>query len=131
MKVNKTKLKECAKRMLGFFICQDIFSFGEFERLINTRYCLGKELIEISYQSSRGNTLALDISYIVKGSGTIIDVKINPELGYTTFIVKTDAMVIGYEAFISYSDGNIAQAKTINFIEMSIIKGELEKLLEL
>ncbi len=127
--VKKNKLKECTKRLLGFFAEQDIFSFKDLERIVNRSYCFGDESIDVSYRPSEGNSLVIDVSYVIKGAGVIIGVKINPELGYTKFIVKAKETVDGYMPFFNDNYGNIAQMKDISFVDIGIVKGELEKLL--
>lgn len=85
---------------------------------------------EIFFQMcpSNGATDAYGISYVSNGKGMPVEIKVNPQMGYTSFIVKSDCEWSGYEPFVTDDSNNIAQQKKFGTTDIAGVRRELESL---
>ena len=86
------------------------------------------EFIEISLRPSNHGTQANTLSYIIKGVGIPIEVRINQKLEYEKFIVKSRELMKGYVEFAKDSFGNLVQDKAIYPPDVNGMRGELRVL---
>jgi hypothetical protein len=125
------RLKENSIRIIEFLNKNNITKTRDLERLLNQQFEINektKEHIAIEMRPSNFGSLVYDISYIQQGAGILIDIKINKEFDYTSFIIKGKFLLPDYQRFALDARDNIIQSKNINTASMKRIRQELKNL---
>ena len=89
-----------------------------------------KTYIEADQRPSSLGTTALTYSYIVKGLGIPLEVRINQSLDYSKIIIKTHEQLPGYSPFVTDPFGNVVQEKDLKLSTKDQVREELERLSE-
>lgn len=132
MKITKDYTKRVTRNLLDFFNKENVTTTSDLERLTNHKFRLDdKEAISVESRPSNSGTKARTISYIAVGSGIPLEIKINEELGYSALIINGDFTAPEYMPFSIDVFGNIVGYKKLNSTDISQVKLELGKLLEL
>jgi hypothetical protein len=132
MKISKKRLKEIASTLLDVMDLEDISSVESLELKIGKEVHLSKiepDYVSFEKRPSNNTTKAYVISYIVPGGEVPLEIRLNPTLKYTLFILKRRGLPInGYNSFATDPYGNLVQSKKIDSVELPLIKTELSKL---
>ena len=131
MKINKTDLKTYTEKLLRFLADEKVFCDADLENLVGKVYKDGEDEIEIVYRLSYHSTPALCLTYTDPNCGIPIEVRINYAWGYTNIFIKSFDELPEFRCFGFDRFSNKIQEKIICFTWLDLVKGELEKLLEL
>ncbi len=133
MKISREKLGQVASDLLRILDREGFRNTKRIKRSVEQAIPVtGREQdsVVIGWRPSNHGTLALDVSYVIQnGPEEIIDipldVKINPELHYTTIILKSDFRIPSYDNFEHDSFGNFIQSKTLEIYKWGDLRPEI------
>ncbi|MEM5872257.1 MAG: hypothetical protein QXD55_00120 [Candidatus Aenigmatarchaeota archaeon] len=138
MSIKKDDLKRIVNNFLKVLENKEIQTLLDFERpkkifpITND----ASEYVSVEFRPSsthiKAFTKSPTISYIIEGCGIPLEVRINSYEGYSRIILKTvEGVFHGYSPFTIDKFNNIAQDKMIYSTDISLVKEELKKLLNL
>ena len=134
MRISKKKFRQIAENLLHFINKEQITRLEDLEAKLGKRYEIDKrrkgrkEFVEVSLRPSNLGTKAYTLSYIVEGSGIIIETRLNNILGYSQIIIKLGEVAPSYAPFSVDPYKNIAQNKVLESTNLEKVLKELEVL---
>ncbi len=137
MQITKADVTRRAGIFLGFLDEMGIESNEDLEARIGQSYLLADEIGgEVMINKNRTKqsipaSLSYCVSYVVKGIGIPIELRINPNLNYSHLILKVQKVFDGYEPFSKDNFDNIVQIKVfMGGGNLYPVRGELKALSE-
>ena len=127
MTIKKEDLKKYCLEVLSVLEREKIGSVLELEKRIGESFPTPEGLIQLESRPSRDSSTAITISYIVKGKGSPIEVRLNPEHHYSLFFVKSEEKIGNYNPELLDPLGNVIQSKKIESSFEKMLK-ELKQL---
>lgn len=133
-------MQRFTRNFLRILAENEILQFEDVKNNVGTYFHDGinSNIVLITLVPSFHNKEILDytVTYFLKEKPTNYieatpSIRINPKIGYSNIIIKADKKIPGYDNFYVDKSLNVLQMRTLQFTYLPIIKGELEKLLEL
>ena len=125
--IKREDLRRYSLEVLNMLEREKIDSIAELERRLGESFSTSEGLIQLESRPSRDSSTALTISYIVKGKGIPIEVRLNPEHHYSLFFVKSEEKIDDYNPELLDPLGNVIQSKKIESSFEKMLK-ELKQL---
>lgn len=130
MKLSKKEIGKIAKDFLDFLDRERIFSTKDLEQRLDKNFLIDEKIkssVSISLNSSEFYTKAYTISYIRKGLGIPLEVKVNLVLEYSRIIIKCEEKIKSYTPFVLDSFGNMVQSTLIESADFLNVREELKR----
>ncbi len=115
MTITKNDLQKYSSNILGLLGREKIRSISELEEKMGQSFSTPEGLIQLELRPSKDSSTALTISYIVRGKGIPVEVRLNPQHHYTLFMVKAKERIESYNPVAPDLMGNIVQSKEFEF----------------
>ncbi|MEK6840663.1 MAG: hypothetical protein AABX79_01790 [Nanoarchaeota archaeon] len=120
--ITKENLQRYSQEILEILARENICSTSDLEKRLGESFSTFNGLIQLESRPSASGSKASVISYIVKGKGIPIEIRLNPEHRYSLFFVKSEEKINDYNPELPDPIGNVIQSKKI--------ESSFEKMLE-
>ena len=131
MEITLPKLRENIRNLVSILDRERISSLKDLTERLDRIFPIedGKEAcVGIELRPSNGGTMAYTLFYTERGAGIPIELRVNPNLGYSTLIVKSEKPIPGYELFGRDMYGNLQQQRRLQTTDFPTVRKELESL---
>ena len=129
MRIQREHLREVSRSLLALLTREGVSTIGDIVKLQGRQIQVAEGLpgiVETEMRAQCMGSASLTISYTHPDMGIPIEVKVRTPL-YIMVIVKTEALIEGYESFTMDETGNVAQTKLLPLNWSEAVK-ELQKL---
>ena len=133
--ISPRMLQTSLDRVLDFMKERKISTPKDLDGILDSRHDITKtpqEFIEVKKRpggmSSQPSSYVYTISYVKKGYGIILEVRVNSEENYSRFIVKMNNSISGYRKFAADRNGNVIQERVIQSVAIESVYQGLKDL---
>src|SRR3990172_5282094 len=128
MKVSFEELQKAAKNVLEICSKERIATASDLEKRMGQTISLDPDMMTFEMRPSNYRTQAYTLSYTNPEGGILVEIKLNPDLGYSRIILKSQDPVKGYSPFSHDRFGNIQQEKMLHSSDLVFCLKELSDL---